>query len=176
MPPRPDGEKRQPPQPVLLRPNALEIPLPIRDFMLEYEREAFGWFAEQNPELFGLGPNMTEFVLGKCGLGGYTKPDGLFFETQDAWRLRKVLEIRSGDVYGVSAKIRGFAKTLDCFRPEPDSLVQALRKTAGNVIRVPEGIIIPDDAQIEVVFVSHRDQLPKNMPPSSGFKVSYLQY
>lgn len=143
-----------------------------------FEREGFVKFADGNPELIGLGPRLAEWVLTECGMVFFSKPDGIFFEVQDGdWELRKLVEIKSGGLYGMVKKLYGFREVVHRLREEPGLMRETIRSSlAQQEVRLPERVIIPRDSMIEVDFVSHKLFQPSVSPKGIYFRLNFLRY
>lgn len=151
---------------------------------LLYEQEVFEWLSSQNPNLVVLGPGLSEKVLDLTGeLNGQKRPDGLLFfpNKLDTWDLTAFIECKSGNRLrkGIKSKIKGFEEISQRLREHPKSLVKAIEdsnlcETLG--ICPPQTIIIPDDNNIELIFVGKRNGVTRKNPEYSPFQLTFLKY
>lgn len=129
------------------------------------------------PNRFGIGPHLTDYILGSHKDWSYEiRPDALIFETdqEDTWKLVSMAEFKSGRIHGVRRKLNGFVSLLDKFREHPNFMVNQIKEVMGNVIKTPEKIIIPENNSIEITLVAPFAQ-GANAYDYESFPVTYLK-
>ncbi len=151
---------------------------------LFYEQKVFEWLSLQNPDLVVLGPGLSEKVLDLTGeLNGQKRPDGLLFliNEPNTWNLTAFIECKSGNRLrkGIKSKIKGFEEVSQILREHPESLVNAIEnsKLCETLnISPPQTIIIPNDNDIELIFVGKKNGVTRKNPEHSPFQLTFLKY
>lgn len=147
----------------------------------EYERACLYWLTarlkEEDPHIFAIGARLTEKLINDCRLSRLAKPDILVFRNgSSCWKLHQLVEVKSVRPHGIENKLKGFSTLLKRLRRNPSLLVDSLARWSMTIpVKLPSKIVIPQDRQVGVTFISPALYHQQDLFPTH-FPVSFVQY
>ncbi len=165
------------------------VPVPVSDFYIwgngidvrhrfappyakpfDYEDACFARIAtdreNQEYQRF-IGPHLLDIAL-EAAFYGRVRPDAMKFDVLDSslWRLTGLFEFKSTMTEAqATRKIQGFSTLLSLMRERGDALPRKLKQALPAHEEFPEKIMIPDNREIKVTFMS----------PQLGYEVVFLE-
>jgi len=143
-----------------------------------YAHRCFQLLVSKNPGWLGIGPGIVDKLMPKIDKpDGVVIPDAMFFstgDTGDIWKLAMIAKFMPRMRNDIGKDLANIAKLTKGLRENPDLLPKALRVLLQHPLNhFPQYTIVPDDAQIKVIFIC--PDYPSKRRINHSFQVSFTQ-
>jgi len=141
-----------------------------------YAKKCFSQIISSPGRSVLFGPNLVDHLLKTQSTYWQVKPDSIKFAADgNEWKLEELYEFNSSfKNHNVLKKLEGLRVLLDLFRKDQSFLPDLIRRGLADIVKVPTVIEIPQNSDIDVIFVS-----PNNKPiiqtPNIPFQLRFRQ-
>ncbi len=171
---RADYKSVKPEPQMVLRENGIDTITNLNLPGIKYETDCFEMTLGRYPNQFVLGPHLIDHMFSRRGLSSEARPDAIILDVEpEQWTINRVVEYKSGNGIKAGTKVNGFSRLFDFFRERPLALPIMLKHTIGKHVNVPSRIVVPDNSEISVTFVTPRK---RRIMAGDTFKVDNVAY